>query len=68
MQCRLVLCVNCNNWKVANNVELGTCELEQEGELHTNTTNYDTRCIYGLVEFFENDGSKAAFKDAKEVR
>ena len=50
-QSRSVLCVNCDNWHVAHNVEQGTCKLEQDGEIMETPTNYDTRCLYGIVNY-----------------
>jgi hypothetical protein len=52
---RLILCCNCKNWKNAENVELGTCCLEQAGKIVENTTYYDSRCIYGISENIEKD-------------
>lgn len=49
-QTRLILCINCPHWFVAPNIEQGTCEIKQDDETIKNTTNYDTRCIYGFAE------------------
>jgi hypothetical protein len=43
---RNILCCNCNEWKVAPNVELGTCTFDNGND----TTWYNSKCIYGLSE------------------
>lgn len=50
---RLKLCCNCNDWKMCHNPEIGVCVIFQESDKITNTTNYDTRCIYGRSEEIE---------------
>lgn len=53
-QSRLILCVNCNQWKVSSgNIEQGNCTFSDvDGEESSSIpTNYDTRCLLGLVEY-----------------
>jgi len=47
-QSRCIICKDCQSFKQAPNPRLGTCELEQEGEIIINTVYYNTECIYGL--------------------
>ena len=46
---RATLCCNCSSWEIAPNCEQGTCTINGPDEEHQATTNYDTRCLYGLA-------------------
>jgi hypothetical protein len=50
MKCsRPIICKDCDEFKQAPNPELGSCTIEGQ----TNTTYYNSMCIYGLSETIE---------------